>query len=338
MLVDLRSDTVTRPTPAMLAAMTSAPLGDDVLGDDPTVQDLEEHCAVIAGKEAALFVPSGTMANLIAISVLTRPGDEVLLHEDAHPFHYESAGAAAYAGVQLRPLPGPRGVMAPDTLRAAIRPAHDDHAPRSALFCLEDTHNRGGGRIQPLANTAALLAVAREARLATHLDGARLFDAAVASGEPVARRTAGFDTVSFCFSKGLGCPAGSILCGSADTIRSARRVRKRLGGAMRQSGILAAAARYALDHHVLRLADDHHLARETAMGLMVEGFDVELPETNMVLVKVADAQAAQDRLAAHGVRCFAVTKERLRLVFHLDVPRDAVTPILRAFRASRAAS
>jgi threonine aldolase len=335
MLVDLRSDTVTRPTAAMLAAMTSAPLGDDVLGDDPTVRDLEARCAEVSGKEAAVFVPSGTMANLIAIAVWTRPGDEVLLHEDAHPFHYESAGAAAVAGVQLRPLPGPRGVIAPGSVRAAIRPTYDDHAPRSALLCLEDTHNRGGGRIQPLANTAALLAEAREAGLCSHLDGARLFDAAVASGESVARRAAGFDSVSFCFSKGLGCPVGSALCGPADAIRAARRVRKRLGGGLRQSGLLAAAARYALDHHVQRLADDHQLAREAAMGLLLEGFSVDLPETNMVLVTLPDAAAVQARLAMHGVRCLAVGPDRLRLVFHLDVPRDAVTPIVRAFRAAR---
>jgi threonine aldolase len=335
MNLDLRSDTVTRPTPAMWAAMSAAPLGDDVLGDDPSVQELEERCAVMSGKEAAVFVPSGTMANLIAISVHTHPGDEVLLHEDAHPFHYESAGASAYAGVQLRPLPGPRGVMAPDVVTRALR-VTDDHYPRSALLCVEDTHNRGGGKVQPLANTAELVAVARKAGLRTHLDGARLFNAAMATGDPLSVRANGFDTVSFCFSKGLGCPAGSVLCGDEASIHAARRVRKRLGGGMRQSGVLAAAASYALDHHVLRLLEDHQLARETAMGLMVEGFDVETPETNMVIAKVPDAPRFQERLATHGVRCFAVGPDRLRLVFHLDVPKDAVSGLLRAFRAVRA--
>jgi threonine aldolase len=190
--------------------------------------------------------------------------------------------------------------------------------------------------VQPLAQVAEVLAVAARRGLASHLDGARLFDAAVASGESVGRRAAGFSTVSLCFSKGLGCPAGSVLCGSAPTMAAARRVRKRLGGGMRQSGMLAAAASYALDHHVARLAEDHALAREAAMGLMLDGFDVELPETNMVRVKVPQAAAFEARLQAAGVRCFAVGPEHLRLVFHLDVPRDAVTPLLRAFRAARA--
>lgn len=332
--VDLRSDTVTQPTDGMWNAMRAAELGDDVLGDDPTVHRLESRCAALSGKEAALFVPSGTMANLLAIETATRRGDEVLLHEDAHPFHYETAGAAGVAGVQLRLLPGPRGVMSPDAIRQAIR-VDDPHYPRSALLCVEDTHNRGGGRIQPLDNTAALVAVAREHGLRTHLDGARLFNAAVRSGVPVAERAAGFDTVSFCFSKGLGTPAGSVLCGSAAQMAHARRTRKMLGGAMRQTGVLAAAALYALDHHVERLADDHRRAAEVATGLGELGFGVVPPDTNLLLVDVPDAPSFVQGLGEHGVRCLPVAADRLRLVFHLGITDDHVPHVLSAFRAVR---
>lgn len=334
MLIDLRSDTVTQPTAAMRRAMDAAPLGDDVLGDDPTVRALEERAAAAAGKDAAVFVPSGTMANLVAICVHTRPGDEVLLHEGAHPFHYEGGGAAAFAGVQLRVLPGARGAMSPGDVAAAVRP-DDPHAPRSALLCVEDTHNRGGGAVQPLENTDALCEVAHHHRLRTHLDGARLWNAVVASGVSAARRARGFDTVSFCFSKGLGCPVGSVLCGPADLIAEARRVRKRLGGGMRQSGILAGAALYALDHHVERLADDHRRAAETARGLRELGFAVADPDTNIVLVGVPDASRFVDRLAAHGVRCFATGADQLRLVFHLDVGDEAVAGTIAAFARTR---
>lgn len=332
--IDLRSDTVTQPTDGMRRAMIEAPLGDDVLGDDPTVRALEARCAALAGKQAAVFVPSGTMANLIAICVHTRPGDEIVMHVDAHPFNYESAGAAAIAGVQIRALGGPRGVMAPAELAASIRP-DDEHAPRSSLLCVEDTSNRGGGKVQPLDNTDQLCAVARANGLATHLDGARVWNAVVASDAPLTRRARDFDTVSFCFSKGLGCPAGSILCGSTEAIAAARRWRKRLGGGMRQAGVLAGAALYALDHHVARLADDHAKARELAMGLMIDGFTVETPETNILLVDVPDAAARVRALAAHGVRCFDVAPGRLRLVTHLGIAAEDVNPVLAAFRATR---
>jgi threonine aldolase len=319
----------------MLAAMTSAPLGDDVLGDDPTVIALEARSAQLAAKESAVFVPSGTMANLIAIAVHTRPGDEVLLHEGAHPFHYESAGASAIAGVQLRVLPGPRGVPHVDDLLRSLRP-DDVHAPRSRLLCLEDTHNRGGGKVQPLENTDALCAAARKHGLATHLDGARVWNAVIQSGVPLPRRARDFDTVSFCFSKGLGCPAGSILCGPAPLVQEARRWRKRLGGGMRQAGVLAGAALYALDHHIERLAEDHARAREVAMGLMVEGFEVEMPETNIVQVDVPQASEFAARLREHGVWCFAIAPGRLRLVFHLGVTEADLGGVIAAFRRSRA--
>jgi threonine aldolase len=329
--IDLRSDTVTLPTPAMLRAMTEAPLGDDVLGDDPTVRALERRCAELTGKEAAMFVPSGTMANLIAICVSTRPGDEVVMEAEAHTFVYEGAGASAIAGVQPRVIQGDRGVMAPADLRAVIR-ADDVHFPRSALLCVEDTHNRGGGKIQPLDNTDALCEIALANGMATHLDGARLMNAVIASQTPLARRARDFDTVGFCFSKGLGCPAGSILAGTEARIAEARRVRKRLGGGMRQTGLLAGAAIYALDHHVERLADDHRRARELAMGLMLEGIDVEPPETNIVRVVVAEAPRVAEALEARGIRCFAVSANRLRLVFHLGVVDEDVTPVVRALR------
>ncbi|HHO51522.1 MAG TPA: low-specificity L-threonine aldolase [Deltaproteobacteria bacterium] len=332
--IDLRSDTVSLPTEAMLAAMMAAELGDDVLGDDPTVQRLEARCAALSGKEAALFVPSGTMANLIAIEVSTRRGDEVLAHEAAHPFHYEAGGAAGLAGIQLRLVPGPRGVMDPDVVAAAIRPEAPHH-PRTSLLCVEDTHNRGGGRIQPLENTDALCALARERGLASHLDGARILNAVVASGVPLERRARGFDTVSFCFSKGLGCPVGSILCGDRGRMIRARRMRKMLGGATRQAGLLAAAALYALDHHVDRLAEDHRRAQELAGGLAEAGFALEPPETNILVVAVPSAPAFVERLGQHGVRCFPVADDRLRLVVHLGIDDADVQATLGAFTAAR---
>ena len=332
--LDLRSDTVTQPTAAMLDAMRAAELGDDVLGDDPTVHALEARCAELAGKDAALFVPSGTMANLIAIEASTRRGDEVIAHVDAHPFHYETGGAAGLAGVQLKLLPGVRGVMAASDVRAAIR-QDAPHFPRSALLCVEDTANRGGGKVQPLENTAALCAEARVHGLATHLDGARLFNAVVASGVPLARRAEGFDTVSFCFSKGLGCPVGSIVAGDTARMVRARRMRKMLGGAMRQSGLLAAAALYALEHHAARLAQDHARTAAGGEGLQAAGFEIDPPETNILMVRVPDAPAFVERLAPHGVRCFPTGPGGLRLVFHLGVGDDAVERVPAAFRAAR---
>lgn len=331
-VVDLRSDTVTQPTPAMWDAMRSAELGDDVLGDDPTVHRLEARCAELAGKEASLFVPSGTMANLIAIEISTRRGDEVILHEDAHPFHYETAGAAGVAGVQLRLLPGDHGAMDPADLHAAIR--HDDpHYPRSSLLCVEDTHNRGGGKVQPLENTRALIEAAKSHGMATHLDGARLLNAVVASGVSLAERAQGFDTVSFCFSKGLGTAAGSILCGDRERMYRARRTRKMLGGAMRQTGVLAAAALHALDHHVSGLADDHRRCREVASALADRGFEVVPPDTNLLVVGVPEAPSVAQRLEGEGIRCLPIAPDKLRLVFHLHVTDADVPRILGAFDA-----
>jgi threonine aldolase len=331
-MVDLRSDTVTRPTPAMRRAMAEAEVGDDVFGEDPTILRLEAAAAERAGKEAALFVTSGSMANLIAISIHTRAGDEVLMHQDAHPFNYETGGAAAYAGVQIRPLPGPAGILDPAVVGAAVRGA-DDHEAPARLLSVDDTPNRGGGSVHPLVTLDELAAVAAARGMAAHMDGARVFNAVVASGVSLARRARGFDTVGFCFSKGLGAPVGSALCGTRDAIAQARRVRKRLGGGMRQGGILAAGALYALAHHVDRLADDHARARQLAEGLRALGYSASEPATNLVFVDVPDARRLVAGLGERGVKCFATGPARVRLVTHLDVDDAGVTEALSAFAA-----
>lgn len=332
-MIDLRSDTVTRPTPAMLDAMMSAPVGDDVLGDDPTCNRLEAVAAERAGKEAALFTPSGTMANQIAIRCWTQPGDAVLMHEGAHPYNYEAAAAAAISGVQTMTLPGDRGILDPDTVWAALRPDNVHFAPAS-LLCVENTANRGGGSVYAQSTLDALALGARARGLRTHLDGARIFNAVVASGVPLARMIQHYDSVAFCLSKGLGAPVGSLLVGPADVIHRARRVRKMLGGGMRQAGFLAGAGLYALEHNVDRLADDHRRARALYEGLTAQGFTVVEPDTNMVYVEgLTDAAGWQDRLGERGVACLAVSPTSVRLVLHLDVDDAGVAQTLDAFRA-----
>lgn len=328
--VDLRSDTVTRPTDAMRNAMATAEVGDDVLGDDPTVQRLEAVCAERAGKEAALFTPSGSMANLIALTLLTRKGDEVLQEGGSHPFNYEAAGAAAVAGVQIRPLAGDRGLLDVATVEANIRPPNDHFAP-ATLLTLEDTANRGGGTVYPLDRLDALTALATRRGLRVHLDGARIFNAVVASGIPLARRARSVDTLSFCFSKGLGAPVGSVLCGSREHMVTARRIRKMLGGGMRQSGILAAGALYALEHNVDGLAHDHARAQTLSAGLTALGLTTDPCETNLLYVHVEAAAQVQSELESHGVFCLAVGPATLRLVTHLDVDDAGVAQTLAAF-------
>lgn len=329
-MIDLRSDTVTRPTAGMRHIMANALVGDDVLGDDPTVKRLESIVAERAGKEAALFTPSGSMANLIAITLHTRKGDEVLQEGGSHPFNYEAGGAAAVAGVQIRPLQGERGILAVDTVRAAIRP-EDDHFAPATLLTLEDTTNRGGGSVYPIERLDALTALAREHGLKVHLDGARIFNAVVASGVPLERRARDVDTLSFCFSKGLGAPVGSVLCGDAEAMRTARRIRKMLGGGMRQAGILAAAALYALEHHVDRLAEDHDRAQRLAEGLNGLGLQTDPCDTNLLYVHVSEAAQVVEELAQHGVRCLAVGPSTIRLVTHLDVDDVGIATTLTAF-------
>ena len=332
MIVDLRSDTVTRPTKAMREAMAWAEVGDDVFGDDPTVNALEARAAALAGKEAALFVASGTMGNQIAIRLHTHPGDEVLMETKAHPYNYEAGAAAAVSGVQIRLLATPDGLLTPDIVRAALRPENVHFAPAS-LLCVEDTTNRGGGGVYPLEALDALCEAAREFGLACHLDGARVFNAVVASGIPLARRLRGFDTASFCLSKGLGAPVGSLLVGSTRDIARARRIRKMLGGGMRQAGILAAAGLHALEHHVDRLAEDHRRAATLARALEDLGYTVREPQTNIIYVTIDDAGAKQAALAEAGVHCIAVAANSIRLVTHLDIDDAMIAHTVTAFAA-----
>jgi threonine aldolase len=327
--IDLRSDTVTRPTAAMRDAMARAEVGDDVFGEDPTVNRLEAEAAARVGKEAALFVPSGTMANQIAIRLATHHAEVVLAGEAAHVLRYEGGAASALAGVQIATI-GRGGLFDAADVRAALVPRVDVHLAPTTLLAAENTHNVAGGRVFPLAALTAATAVARDAGLRTHLDGARLFNAEVASGIPAARWAASFDTVAFCFSKGLGAPVGSVLCGTRETIAGARRVRKLLGGGMRQAGVLAAAALYALAHHVGRLAEDHANAHRLAEGLERAGLPVDpRPETNMVLFRVADALGFLRAAHAHGVLVLPVGPDRFRAVTHLDVSAADVDEAVR---------
>jgi threonine aldolase len=285
--IDLRSDTITRPTPAMREAMARAEVGDDVYGEDPTVNRLEAEAAVRVGKEGAVFVPSGTMANQLAVRLHTHHGEVVLAGEGAHLLRYEGGAASALAGVQVRTI-GEGGLYDAAAVRDAFADAGNVHVAPTTLLAAENTHHASGGRVFPLAELDAAAREARELGMRTHLDGARLFNAAVATGISSARLAAGFDTVSFCFSKGLGAPVGSVLCGSSEAMGRARRLRKMMGGGMRQAGILAAAALYALEHHVERLAVDHAHARRLAAGIAKLDLEVEAePETNMVLFRVA---------------------------------------------------
>ena len=323
-IVDLRSDTVTRPTPAMREAMMTAPLGDDVFGDDPTVNALQQRIAELTGKEAALFMPSGTQSNLCAILAHCGRGDEYIVGQLAHAYRYEGGGAAVFGSVQPQPLAqDAAGRMAIADIAAAIKP-DDPHFARTRLLCLENTWN---GHVMPDAYLAEATALAKARGLATHLDGARVFNAAVASAAPGQGALARlreiadqFDSLSVCFSKGLGAPVGSALCGSRELVASARRWRKMAGGGLRQAGLLAAAALHALDHHVDRLADDHALAQRLAQGLAgIEGLTVRSAQTNIVFVDVADQQgpALLEHLQAHGV--LATGLIGLRFVTHLDV-------------------
>ncbi len=325
-MIDLRSDTVTRPSAAMRKAIAEAEVGDDVLGDDPTVARLEQMAAELLGKEAALFFPTGTMANETALCVLTRPGTEVIVEANAHFFDWEAGGPAALAGVQLRPLPTPDGVLNAQLVAAAIRPTYQ---VRTSAICVENTHNGSGGRVMPLEQMSAIADVARKNSLPLHLDGARLWNAATASGVPEAQFAALADTVMVSLSKGLGCPVGSILAGMRDHMNAARWVRRRLGGGLRQSGILAAAGIYALQNNRARLGEDHDHARLLAQRAQnIEGLRVATPETNIVMMDIerADLTAADvaGKLKEHGVLMVEFTRMRVRAVTHMDVNRDDV--------------
>ena len=339
--VDLRSDTVTQPTPAMRAAMMAAPLGDDVFADDPSVNALQDKIAALLGFEAALFMPTGTQSNLCAIMAHCQRGDEYIVGQMAHTYRWEGGGAAVLGSVQPQPLAHqPDGTLALADIEAAIKP-DDAHFARSRLLTLENTI---GGKLLPIDYVQAATKLAQERGLSRHLDGARLFNASTAQaaqtgGDVFAqakRITQCFDSVSVCFSKGLGAPVGSALCGSRELIARAHRVRKMAGGGMRQAGMLAAAASYALDHHVLRLADDHALAQRMASGLAgIEGLVVEPPQSNIVFVDLVGAArthcaALLDFLAAQGIR--ATGLYRLRFVTHLDVDAEGVDRAVAAIR------
>ncbi|MCL6644612.1 MAG: low-specificity L-threonine aldolase [Dehalococcoidia bacterium] len=329
--IDLRSDTVTRPTPPMRAAMAAAEVGDDVFGDDPTVNRLEARAAEMVGKEAALFVPSGTMANLVALLAHTGPGDEVILGDQSHILHYEVGGVARIAGLVTRTLPNlDDGSLASADVEQAIRP-QTIHSPGTRLLCLENTHNRCGGAALSAATTAELAGVARARGVAVHLDGARIFNASVALRTPVDVLAAPCDSVSFCFSKGLGAPVGSVLCGSREFIARARRFRKLLGGGMRQAGVLAAAALYALDHHIDRLVHDHENARRLAEGLASIGpFRPVPPQANIVVVDVlrGDVDDWLRKFEQAGVLAVGFGPGRFRMVTHLDVDRADIEEAL----------
>jgi threonine aldolase len=344
--IDLRSDTLTKPTQAMRRAMAEAEVGDDVYGEDPTVKALERRVADLLGKEAALFVPSGTMANQIAIGTHCAPGDELICGETAHVYVWEGGAIARLWGATPRTIPGDFGMISTTDLEGKIRP-DDGHYVRTRLVCLENTHNRAGGRVHPLEDVTRIAHWARSHGLGMHLDGARLMNAVVASGIPANVWGAHFDTISICFSKGLGAPVGSALAGSAETIRKAHRLRKFLGGGMRQAGVLAAAALYALDHHVERLADDHANAQllsravEQTEGLTLESGPVE---TNLVWIAVhpsiGTAPDLSTRLRGEGVLLSALGPQVLRACTHLDVTEpdaliaaDAIRALGRGVRA-----
>ncbi len=336
-MIDLRSDTVTRPSPAMREVMAAAPVGDDVYGEDPTVNRLQEVAAARLGKEAALFVPSGIMANQLSIRVHTQPGDEVIVDSRAHIVKYEHGAAAALAGVQLHWVTGQRGIMEPAQVEAAIRP-DDLYQPQTRLICLENTHNTGGGSVYPLETIRRIRDNAAARGIPMHLDGARLFNAAVASGVPAADYARHFKTVSFCLSKGLGAPVGSLICSDRATVDKLRRFRRMYGGSMRQAGILAAAGLYALEHNIERLQDDHRHAKVLAMALRKipsVSIDVAGVETNIVVFDVTDqTRPAADIVAAlkqAGVLINSVGGTTFRAVTHLDVSGQDIENACRIF-------
>lgn len=343
MTIDLRSDTVTRPTPAMLDAMLRAEVGDDVFGEDPTVNALQQKVAALFGKDAALFCPSGTMTNQLAIRVHVQPGDEVICSEFAHVYLYEGGGIASNSGASVRLLPGATGLYTAAQVEAAVNARNDAHRPWSRLVVVENTSNRGGGACWDLAELRRIREVCTRHGLAFHLDGARLFNALVARGGTPAEYGAIFDTISICLSKGLGAPVGSLLIGSRDQIAKAQRFRKAFGGGMRQAGHLAAAGIHALDHHVRRLADDHAHAQAVAHELQrLPWVAAVLPaETNIVIFTVADGlepAVVLQHLADHGVRALSMGGGTVRLVFHLhvdDAATERVIAALEAFRAPR---
>jgi threonine aldolase len=324
-IIDLRSDTLTQPTAGMRRAMAHAVVGDDVFGEDPTINALQKRMAELFNKEAALFISSGTMGNQLAIKCHTRPGDEVLCEADSHPFNYEGGGPALLSGVQMLPLAGRRGVITVAQLAQSVRP-QDDHYPRTRLVMIENTHNRSGGAIFPLDEMKRIHRFTRQHKLALHLDGARLWNAHVATGISLAEYGSFCDSLTVCLSKGLGAPVGSVLMGTREFISQAHRYRKVWGGGMRQAGILAAAGLYALDHHIERLARDHENAKKIALTLAKfepVRVDLEATQTNMVIADFSQtgrqAPDVVSELQKNGLIGLAVSPTRIRLVTHLNI-------------------
>jgi threonine aldolase len=342
--IDLRSDTVTRPTPGMREAIARAEVGDDTLGDDPSVRALEARIAALLGKEAALLFPSGAMANLAAVALHGAAGEEIIVEGTAHVFDWELGAAAALFGVQLRPVGATDGVLETAAVEAAVRP-DSPWFPRTTAIFVENTHNAAGGRVMPIARMEEIRAIAARHGLAVHLDGTRLWNAAAATGSPERAWAALADTVMVTLSKGLGCPVGSLLAGPVDRIAHARRLRRRLGGDMRQAGILASAGLYALDHHRDRLAEDHHRARRLASACRaLPGIHVNEPDTNIVMLDLPPAltaAAAATALAARGILLSDFGPRRLRAVTHLDIDDagiDAASAALRGLLADAPAA
>ena len=334
MPIDLRSDTVTRPTPAMLEAMLTAKVGDDVFGEDPSINELEAMAARLFGMEAALYCPSGTMSNQIAIKCHTQPGDEIICERSAHVYVYEGGGIAFNSGSQVRSLDGDRGRIKAGQISQAINP-DDVHRARTSLVTLENTSNRGGGSCYDLEEIGRIRQVCIDNHLRLHLDGARLFNALVATGQTAREYGKLFDSISVCLNKGLGCPIGSILVGPAAFIRQARRVRKVFGGGMRQAGFMAAAGIYALKHHVDRLADDHRHARELAAALEKTDFvrSIMPVETNIVIFEVDGDGCAREiaqKLKEKGVLAIAIAANQIRMVTHLDVGPEMIAQTIEA--------
>jgi threonine aldolase len=332
-VIDLRSDTVTKPSEAMRRAMAAAEVGDDVFEEDPTVRQLEESVAELLGFPAALFTPSGTMANQIAMRILAPPATEVLMEERSHPFHFEMAGMASLSGLLPRPIPSRDGILEAETVLAAVQP-EVSYKPRSSLLVLENTHNLWGGKVYRRRNIEPLLEAARRARLAVHLDGARLWNAAVAAGESERELARGFDSVTVTFSKGLGAPVGSAVVGSKSFAKEARRVRKLFGGGMRQVGVLAAAAIRSLENRS-RLAEDHERAQRLARSIAElpgVNLDPDSVETNIVIFEVAHASSFVARLKEKGVLAAGVSETAVRLVTHLDVNDTDVARAIDAIR------
>ncbi|MBI3121227.1 MAG: aminotransferase class I/II-fold pyridoxal phosphate-dependent enzyme [candidate division NC10 bacterium] len=337
-IVDLRSDTVTKPTPEMRRAMAEAEVGDDVFGEDPTVIRLEALAAERLGKEAGLFVVSGTMGNQVSLMAQTQRGDEVILDESSHIFNYEVAALVVLSAVQPRTLRGHYGILDPEDIRRAIRPPNI-HAPRNTLIAVESSHNRGGGTCYPLETLREIRRIATANGMAVHLDGARIFNASIATGAPVRELAAQADSVTFCLSKGLGAPVGSVVVGPRAFVDRARRARKMFGGGMRQAGILAAAGVVALETMVDRLREDHENARVLAEGLAsLPGIAIDLArvQTNIVIFNVKrkdlDAPGLIVKLAEHGIKAFAITPDSIRMVTHKDVNRAGILKTLEVLR------